>query len=90
MLAAGRLLAGYPLRLRLFARSIQAGRLMTSDELDAERSDSGIENVHHYVNRIVAFSARLRDSGWLANADEHKRAALKRDLQPIIDIYNEL
>jgi hypothetical protein len=90
VLAAGKLLAGHPLSLRIFARSIQAGRLMSADELDAERSDTGIENVHPYVNRIVAFFARLRDSGWLANADEHKRAALKRDLQPIIDIYTSL
>ena len=89
-LAAEKLLADHPLSLRLFARSIQAGRLMNADELDAERSDTGIENVHPYVNRIVAFFARLRDSGWLANAGKEKRAALKRDLQPIIDIYNEL
>ena len=42
------------------------------------------------MNRIVAFFARLKSSGWLGNADAHKRAALKRDLQPIIEIANEL
>ena len=88
--AAEKCLAGHPLPLRRFARSIQAGRLLTLEELEHAAADTGIENVHPYVNRIVAFFARLRESGWLANADEHKRAALKRDLQPIIDIHNEL
>ena len=89
-LAADKLLAGQPVSLRRFARSIQAGRLLTAAELDHDDSDAGIENVHPYVNRIVAFFARLKSSGWLGNADAHKRAALKRDLQPIIEIANEL
>ncbi len=81
---------GTPVSVRRFARSIQAGRLLTIHELDDERDDGGIENVHPHVNRIVTFFARLRESGWLQTADEHKRAALKRDLQPIIEIYREL
>lgn len=76
--------------LRRFARSIQAGRLLTAAELDQDDSDAGIENVHPYVNRIVAFFVRLKATGWLADADAHKRAALKRDLQPIIEIHNQL
>lgn len=89
-LAAEMFLDGNPITLLRFARSIQAGRLMTAKELEAERADRGTDNIHPYVNRIVAFFGRLRDSGWLRNAGEHKRAALKRDLQPIIDIYNQL
>ena len=89
-LAADRQLAGQPMSLRRFARSIQAGRPLTPGELEKESADTGIENIHPYVNRIVAFFGRLKSSGWLANADEHKRAALKRDLQPIIEIANEL
>jgi hypothetical protein len=89
-LAAEMFLDGNPITLLRFARSIQAGRLMTAKELEAERADRGTENIHPYVNRIQAFFGRLRDSGWLRNAGEHKRAALKRDLQPIIDIYNQL
>lgn len=89
-LAAEMFLDGNPLTLLRFSRSIQAGRLMTAKELEAERADRGTENIHPYVNRIQAFFGRLRDSGWLRNAGEHKRAALKRDLQPIIDIYNQL
>ncbi len=89
-LAAEMFLEGNPLTLLRFSRSIQAGRLMSAKELEAERADRGTENIHPYVNRIQAFFGRLRDSGWLRNAGEHKRAALKRDLQPIIDIYNQL
>lgn len=89
-LAAEMFLDGNPLTLLRFSRSIQAGRLMSAKELEAERADRGTENIHPYVNRIQAFFGRLRDSGWLRTAGEHKRAALKRDLQPIIDIYNQL
>lgn len=89
-LAADMRLSGSPISVRRFARSIEAGRLVTLEELDAEAEDTGTENVHPFVNRIVAFWGRLRDSGWLRTAGEHKRAALKRDLDPIIKIYNEL
>jgi hypothetical protein len=81
---------GNPVSVRRFARSIQAGRLLSADELEGDDADAGIENVHPYVNRIVAFFARLKESGWLKSADEYKRAALKRDLQPIIDIHEQL
>jgi hypothetical protein len=32
----------------------------------------------------------MRASGWLRTATREQRAALKRDLQPVIDIYNQL
>ena len=46
--------------------------------------------MHPYVNRIVAFFGKLRAGGWLDDATPEKRAALKRDLQPVVDIYNQL
>ena len=88
--AANQREAGALVSVRRFARSIQAGRLLTPGELEADDTDAGIDNVHPHVNRIVAFFARLKDSGWLKTADEEKRAALKRDLHPIIEIYTSL
>jgi hypothetical protein len=32
----------------------------------------------------------MRDKGWRDRATPEQRAALKRDLEPIITIYNEL
>lgn len=89
-LAADKRSQGEPVSVRRFARSIEAGRLLSPQEIEAGQDDEGIENVHPHVNRIVAFFARLRESGWLRTADAEKRAALKRDLHPIIEIYNQL
>jgi hypothetical protein len=89
-LAADMRLGGQPIGVRRLARSIEAGRLLTLEELEADDDDTGIENVHPHVNRIVSFFGRLKNTGWLATADRLRRITLKRDLQPVIDIYNQL
>ncbi len=63
------------------ASSIEAGRLIAIDELQAEGDGTGSENVHPYVSRIVAFCGRLREAGGLRTGDTEKRAALKREAQ---------
>ncbi len=56
--------------------------------------DDGYKRVDRHVSCIVTFWTRLvvanDQADWLKNASAEKRAALKRDLQPIIDIINEL
>ena len=32
----------------------------------------------------------MKARGWLKNATEHQRIALKRDLYPVIEIYKQL
>jgi hypothetical protein len=81
---------GKPVSTRRLARSIQAGRLLTVAEMQTDDSDRGIENVHPYVNSICAFWGRLLRGKWLDSATPEKRVALKRDLQPVIDIYHKL
>ena len=49
-------------RTRRLARSIQAGRLLSIDELETDDADNGIENVHPHVNRICAFIGKLRQA----------------------------
>ena len=46
--------------LRRFARSIQAGRLLTPGEVAQENADTGIENVHPYVNRSEEHTSELQ------------------------------
>ena len=53
-------------------------------------ADSGIENVHPHVNRICAFIGKLRQAGWFDDATPEKRAALKRDLKPVVELYSAL
>jgi hypothetical protein len=75
---------------RRLAKSLLFGRSATDEEMDAEKNDKGIENVHPYVNRICGFWGKLKESGWVKNAGVEKLRAFKRDLQPVVDIYNTL
>ena len=89
-LAAQKKIEGKPISTRRLARSIEAGRLLTPAEMRANDADRGIENVHPHVNSICAFWGKLMRSGWLDSATPEKREALKRDLQPVIEIYQQL
>ena len=60
------------------------------DEVDLPESDRGIENHIPFVNRLVAWWGRMRERGWKDQATPEQRAALKRDLEPVVEIYREL
>ncbi len=74
---------------RRLAKSLLLGRPATDEDMDAGK-DKGIENVHPYVNRICGFWGMLKEMGWVKRAGEEKLRAFKRDLQPVVDIYNTL
>lgn len=82
--------SGAPISTRALRRSVNAGRMLAAEELTVPDSDKGIENHIPFVNRLVGWWARMREAGWLDDATPEQRAALKRDLEPIITIYNEL
>jgi hypothetical protein len=82
--------AGRRMSTRRLRRSIDAGRVVTVEELKPDPVDKGILNHIPFVNRLVGWWARMRESNWLKAATPEKRAALKRDLQPIIEIYEQL
>jgi len=89
-LAAENGISGKPVSTRRLARSIEAGRLLTPAEMRANDTDRGILTVHPGVNSICAFWGTLVRGGWLESATPEKREALKRDLQPVIEIYQQL
>jgi hypothetical protein len=76
--------------VRRLRKSLLLGRPATDVDMQGEPNDGGIENVHPHVNRICGFWRKLTDSGWVKNAGEEKLRAFKRDLQPVVNIYNEL
>lgn len=82
--------AGHRMSSRRLRRSIEAGRVLTVEELRPEPADKGTCNHIPFVNRLVGWWARMRDSGWIKTASAEKRAALKRDLHPIVEIYEQL
>lgn len=82
--------AGRRMSSRRLRRSIDAGRIVTVEELKPDPVDKGILNHIPFVNRLVGWWSRMRESNWLKAATPEKRAALKRDLQPIVEIYEQL
>jgi hypothetical protein len=82
--------AGRRMTVRRFRRSIEAGRVLDVEELYTDTGDTGLTNHIPFVNGLVGWWARMRKAGWLRTATAEKRAALKRDLQPVADIISEL
>ncbi len=81
---------GNPISTRRLRKSISLGRLATPDDLEPNPADRGIETHVPLVNRIVSWWHRLQDGNFLGEATPEQREALKRDLQPVIKIYEEL
>ena len=76
--------------VRRLRRSIEAGRVLAVEELSPDACDTGVSNHIPFVNGLVGWWSRMSKAGWLRTASAEKRAGLKRDLQPIIKIYDEL
>ncbi|MEA3212356.1 MAG: hypothetical protein QOE70_5413 [Chthoniobacter sp.] len=89
-LAAKTANGGRPMSVRRLARSIQAGRLLSIQEMAETEADTGIENVHPFVNGIVSFFGKLRRGGWFNDSHPEKIEALRRDLLPVVEIYERL
>ena len=75
---------------RRLARSIEAGRVLTPKELEPDPNDQPIETFCVWVNRICGLHRRFLDAGYIAEASPEKRAAMQRDLRPVLEIYQQL
>jgi len=82
--------AGRRMSVRRLRRSIEVGRVIPAADMKPDPADAGITNHIPFVNRLTAWWGRMRASGWLRTATKEQRAALKRDLQPIVEIHNQL
>jgi hypothetical protein len=75
------------LRLR---KSITANRLLSLAEMQIAPSERGRPNHIPFVNRLCAWWETLQQDRWLTRATPAQRAALKRDLLPLVQIYQQL
>ena len=82
--------AGHRMSTRRLRKSLALGRVATAADLLPDDSDNGQENHIPLVNRFCGWWRRLQTSRFLATATREQRAAMKRDLEPIINIYNQL
>ena len=82
--------AGQRMSTRRLRKSLNLGRIATQKDLEPDDSDKGIENHIPFVNRLVVWWKRMQADRFLAEASDEQRAAIKRDLEPVITIYNQL
>jgi hypothetical protein len=82
--------AGQRMSTRRLRKSLNLGRIATQKDLEPDDSDKGIENHIPFVNRLVVWWKRMQSDRFLAEASDEQRAAIKRDLEPVITIYNQL
>ena len=75
---------------RRLARSIEAGRVLKPEELEPDPNDKPIETFNPWVNRICILYGKFKESGYMKTAHKEKREAMRRDLRPVVDIYEEL
>ena len=82
--------AGRRMSTRRLRKSLNLGRIATQNDLEPDDSDKGIENHIPFVNRLVVWWKRMQADRFLAEASDEQREAIKRDLEPVITIYNQL
>ena len=82
--------AGRRMTTRRLRKSLNLGRIATSEDLEPQEADKGIENHLPYVNRISVWWKRMQRDRFLATATDEQREALKRDLEPVVAIYQQL
>ena len=82
--------AGRRMSTRRLRKSLNLGRIATDSDLEPDDSDKGIENHIPFVNRLVVWWKRMQADRFLAEASDEQREAIKRDLEPVITIYNQL
>jgi len=81
---------GKTMSARRLAKSIAKGEVVSVGEVSLPPSDRGQDNVHPHVNRLVAFWRKMKDQGWLENAERYQIQNLMTDIKPVIEIYEEL
>lgn len=82
--------AGRRVSTRRLRKSLNLGRVATDADMEPEPADKGIDNHIPFVNRLVGWWRRMQQDRFLDNASPEEREALKRDLEPVISIYDQL
>ena len=83
-------LAGNRMSTRRLRKSLNLGRVATDADLEPDPADKGQLNYIPFVNRICCWWRRLQAERFLSNATRAQREVICRDLEPIINIYNQL
>jgi hypothetical protein len=82
--------AGRRMSTRRLRKSLNLGRIATDKDMEPDAADKGIDNHIPFVNRLSVWWRRMQSSRFLETSTAEQRQALKRDLEPVVSIYNQL
>lgn len=75
---------------RRLRKSINAGRLLTPEEMIPDPADRGRLNHIPFLNRLGVWWMRLKADGWLKRATREQKETLIRDLNRVTRIIQEI
>ena len=75
---------------RRLRASIIKGRVVSIDEMQGDPADRGQQTYMNWIMRLCQWWRKRIESDPVANWDDCDKIRLKRDLQPVVDIYNSL
>ncbi len=81
---------GKPMSTRRLQKSILLGREATDKDMQIDPADKGRDNPHPHINGLLAWWRKMEKVKWLECAMPEQKHDLKVDLQPVVDIYNQL
>lgn len=76
--------------VRRLKKSLNAGRIVTPEEMKPDPADSGYVTYLALLNRIRRWWARETEKAPVEEWDEDRRQGLKKDFRLILDIYEAL
>jgi hypothetical protein len=82
--------SGQRMSTRRLRKSLNLGRVANAKDMEPDDADQGVENHIPFVNRLALWWKRMQVDRFLSTSTYEQRQALKRDLEPIINIYNQL
>ena len=76
--------------VRRFKKSLNAGRIVTPEEMKEDPADRGYVTYLALLNRLRRWWARETQKAPVEEWDENRRQGLKKDFKLILDIYEAL
>jgi len=76
--------------VRRLRRSVSAGRIISIKEMSDDPADRGTNTYMTWLNKLTQWWKRRTESNPIADWDPMDRARLKRDLEPLVRIYELL
>ena len=64
--------------------------MLSVAELKSDPADRGTANHIPHINRLRAWRTHMKKVRWPERATKEQRAALKRDLLPVLEIIQQL